>query len=166
MKRLLIIRSVSLQQLDSNIIEIKKKFPEYHISLLAHEHGAKLAEKYDDIDDIVVYPFNCSFSWHNQARFDDLEEFDDLVVPVGNISGAGFFNVMFFSLFIPTKRRWLCNLVSDIKPLSTFAIVMLGIRNFVFSVVSIAITCAISIVAIPFLTTFFVLERTRSYFER
>ena len=140
-----------MQQLDANIIEIKKQFPEYSISLLAHEHGAKLAETYDDIDSVVVYPYCGSFSWGHRPKFEKGVVFDDLIVPVGNITGAGFFNVLLLSIFIPAKKRWMCNLVSKITPLSTTYVLSLGLMNFVYSVLAIIVTGAFAVITLPIL---------------
>ncbi len=46
MKNILIIRSVSFQQLDLNLPAIKEKYSPCSISLLTHEHGVKLAEQF------------------------------------------------------------------------------------------------------------------------
>ncbi|MDG0794581.1 hypothetical protein OMP38_29885 [Cohnella ginsengisoli] len=57
MQEVLIVRSVGFQQLDNNLPKIKEKFPNSRLSILTHEHGVKLAEKYGDIDRIYSYPY-------------------------------------------------------------------------------------------------------------
>ena len=118
MKELLIIRSVSFQQLDLNLEKIMEQFPGYRISLLTHEHGVKLAEKYDKIEEIHVYDYKAGFGWSRKAGSLKGKRFAAVVIPVTNISGAGFSNVLLFSLTVKTERRYLCNVVSEIRELS------------------------------------------------
>lgn len=114
MKKMLIIRSVSFQQLDLNLPEIKKRFPDYEISLLTHAHGVALAEKYQDIAQVYVYPYTEGFS--AKKKVPDLEgkTFDVLVVPVTNLTGCGFLNVLAFGTKIKSREYYMCNVVSDI----------------------------------------------------
>ncbi|MDK2789028.1 MAG: hypothetical protein PWP07_2273 [Epulopiscium sp.] len=135
-KRLLIIRSISFQQLDTNLIEIKKHFEGYEIHLLTHEHGKKLAEKYKDIDKIWIYPYKSGFHFKNKCEDLNKQFFDAIIIPVTNLSGTGFVNVFLFSLTIPAKQRYICNLVSDIKSISQGGIGWLWFRSGVYSLLS------------------------------
>lgn len=140
MKKLLIIRSVSFQQLDINIIEIKNKLPNHEIYLLTHEHGVPFAKKYKDIDNIIIYPYKKSFKFGNKV--DELKDkmFDSIIIPVNNVTGLGFFNVLIYSLSIKGKKRYLCNVVSKIKEISTFNILSIGFKNLIFSFFSFGLT--------------------------
>ena len=140
MKRLLIIRSASFQQLDSNLQHIRKKFPRHEIHLLTHEHGKRLARKYKDVNRIWGYPHRGGFSFRKVP--DDLKkhEFDAVIIPVTNLSGAGFMNVFLFSLRIPAGQRHVCNLVSEITPISRREIVLSWMRNHLFRIP--AVICA------------------------
>ncbi|SHJ66837.1 glycosyltransferase family 9 protein [Paramaledivibacter caminithermalis] len=151
MKKLLIIRSISFQQLDMNIIEIKNKFPNHEIYLLTHEHGVSLAEKYKDIDRIIVYDYKESFKYRNKVESIRHEVFDAVIVPVNNISGLGFYNVLLYSLSIKAKKRYLCNLISDIKEISAFSILSLGLKNLIYSFFSFVLTLISTLFLILFL---------------
>lgn len=136
MKKLLIIRSVSFQQLDMNIVAIQHQFPDYRLNLLTHEHGVKLAEKYKMIDKVYVYPHKSGFQWGKRVLELQSEYFDAVIIPVTNISGNGFLNVLLYSLMLKTKRRYICNLISEIKGITSSKIILNGLENTVFSVLS------------------------------
>jgi len=144
MKNILIIRSVSFQQLDLNLPAIKEKYGECKISLLTHEHGVKLAEKYSDIEKIYVYPYKDGFNIVNAVNELSNINFDVVVVPVTNINGGGFFNVLKFSKSINAKERAICNVISDISSFTMGDIYLLEIRSFLMKVISILATAIIS----------------------
>lgn len=144
MKEILIIRSVSFQQLDLNLPAIKEKYGDCKISLLTHEHGVKLAEKYSDIERIYVYPYKSGFSIANKVKKLDDIEFDVVVVPVTNINGGGFFNVLKFSKSIKAKSRAMCNVVSDITHFTMKDIYWREVKSFLMKFVSIIGTIIIS----------------------
>ncbi|RXT04465.1 glycosyltransferase family 9 protein [Ammoniphilus sp. CFH 90114] len=151
MKELLIIRSVSLQQLDKNLPVIKELFPDHRINLLAHEHGVKLVEKYRDIDRVYVYPFKGSFSAKQPVNELKSKEFDAIIVPVGNLTGAGFHNVLEFSLTLNGKKRWMCNLVSELRELSPLQIQTRRWKNSLYAGLSTLLTSVISLFLLPVL---------------
>jgi len=115
MQDILIIRSASFQQLDKNLPEIIRRFPNCRVSLLTHEHGVEPAKKYKELDQIYVYPHKSSF--HPGRRVPELngKTFDLVIVLVANVSGAGFLNVLRFALTIRAGRYYICNLVSNIR---------------------------------------------------
>ncbi|HUC91995.1 MAG TPA: hypothetical protein VMS09_08200 [Paenibacillus sp.] len=129
MREVLIVRSVSFQQLDKNLPAIKSRFPDCRLSILTHEHGVKLAEKYADIHQVYAYPVKGGFSCFRQAKGLRGKSFDAVVIPVGNLTGLGFFNVLMFTLRISAPQRWVCNLVSDIRQIRTGTILRMGIKN-------------------------------------
>lgn len=149
MKELLIIRSVSFQQLDMSLKEIIRAYPGYRITLLTHEHGVKLAEKYREIDEIIVYPYQESFSYFRSGPICKEKNYDVLIVPVTNITGAGFSNVFQFSLTVTAKQRVLCNLVSQLKEVSYSAILFGGLKNAVFSCLAGIVAGLFAVIAIP-----------------
>lgn len=140
MKNILIIRSVSFQQLDLNLPAIKEKYSPCSISLLTHEHGVKLAEKYSDIDKIYTYPYKEGFNIRNTVSELENTEFDVVIVPVTNITGSGFFNVLKFSKSIKCKERVICNVVSEIKSFTMSNIYWMQIKNNLMSIVSVFAT--------------------------
>lgn len=144
MKNILIIRSVSFQQLDLNLSAIKVKYGECKISLLTHEHGVKLAEKYSDIEKIYVYPYKNGFNINDKVNELSNINFDVVVVPVTNINGGGFFNVLKFSKSLNAKERVICNVISDISLFTMANIYTLEIKSFVMKFISIIATVIIS----------------------
>lgn len=136
MKELLIIRSASFQQLDLNLPEIKKKFPNYKISILTHEHGVKLAEKYEDIEQIYIYDYKDGFSIKRKVKKFQNKVFDALIVPVTNVSGAGFSNVFLFSLSIKAKKKYQCNVISEIKEYTNKNIIIGECRRFICKIIA------------------------------
>ena len=77
---------------------IKQKFNNPSISILSHEHSIELLKKYEGINKCITYPYKESFDFSRKAKFDDVNKFDHTVVMVGNLSGCGFQNVLFFAL--------------------------------------------------------------------
>lgn len=136
MKELLIIRSASFQQLDLNLPEIRKRFPNYTISILTHEHGVKLAEKYEDIKKIYVYPYKDGFSIKRKMKKFFNKTFDAIIVPVTNISGTGFSNVFLFTLSIKAKRKYQCNVISEIKEYTNIEIIYKELIRLVYKIIA------------------------------
>lgn len=151
MKELLIIRSVSFQQLDMNLKEILSTYPEYKVTLLTHEHGVKLAEKYKEIDEIVVYPYKNSFSYFRPVHELEGRLMDVVIIPVTNMTGAGFSNVLWFSLTIKARQRVICNLVSQLKGVSGLDIVFLGVKNTLYSVLAGLLSGIVGLISLPYL---------------
>lgn len=136
MKELLIIRSASFQQLDLNLPEIKKRFPNYTISILTHEHGVKLAEKYEDIKQIYVYPYKDGFSIKRKVKKFNNKMFDVLIVPVTNVSGTGFSNVFLFSLSVKAKKKYQCNVISEIKEYTDMKIMIGELVRLIYKIIA------------------------------
>lgn len=153
MKEVLIIRSASFQQLDKNMEAIEKRYKGHKISMLTHEHGVKLAEKYKNIDKVYVYPYKDGFKYSQRVEELRDKEFETVIIPVTNISGAGFFNVLLFSLTVKAKKRVICNLVSDIWEISKPKIISTGIKNALISGLSrfISLICGVFVsILLPF----------------
>ena len=72
------------------------------------------------------------------------KKFDVVVVPVTNINGGGFFNVLKFSKSIITKERVICNVISDISSFTMGYIYLLEIKNFFMKFIAILSTVIIS----------------------
>lgn len=132
MKELLIIRSVSFQQLDMNLPAIRKAYPDCQVSLLTHEHGVKLAKKYKDIAQIYVYPYKGGFKKSNKVPDFADKEFEAVVVPVTNLSGVGFDNVLAYATTIKSREFVLCTVTSELKPITRSKIRTVRMRNFLF----------------------------------
>ncbi|MED4601249.1 hypothetical protein P9314_11085 [Paenibacillus validus] len=145
LKNALIIRSASFQQLDKNFPAIEEALPDHRFQMLTHEHGVKLAEKYKLLSKIYVYPYKQSFSfWRPVQEFKD-QKFDCVIVPVSNLTGAGFLNVLLFSLTINAKKRYICNLISDLRPVSMVSIIGMGARSLLISAISVLVTVLLAV---------------------
>lgn len=140
-----------MQQLDKNLPEIKRRFPDYEIHMLTHEHSVKLVEKYESIQKIYVYPYKESFSRKNKMIDLEQEDFDIVLVPVTNISGAGFLNVLSFSTTIRAKRRIICNLISDMWDVTTGQIQWMKINSFLMSTIAVCLTVLGTVIVWPIL---------------
>ena len=151
MKEILIIRSVSFQQLDKNLPIVKKRFPDHKISVLTHEHGAPLARKYKDVETVYIYPYRGGFQYKDRANEISGTIFDAVIIPVANITGAGFFNVLKFSLSIKTGRRMICNVTSEITEIKPAAIRLIGVKNGMFSALSMVLTSVLALPLVLFL---------------
>ncbi|WP_222622739.1 hypothetical protein [Paenibacillus sp. PAMC21692] len=144
-KKALIIRSASFQQLDRNLQDIQKALPDYSFHMLTHEHGVKLAEKYASIEHIYVYPHKNSFHILNRTPELRGKTFDMIIIPVTNISGAGFMNVFLFSLSIKASNRYQCNMLSEMKRKNSLSILAMLLLSTVFKLFSILFTTILTI---------------------
>jgi hypothetical protein len=145
MKEVLIIRSVSFQQLDLNLAAITERYRGCRISILTHEHGLLLAQKYQDIDQVYVYPFKEGFNFLRPVKELRGKVFDTVIIPVSNLSGAGFLNVLFFSLTIKCQSRTICNLVSELRPVTPGQIIRRSVTNKAWSLISLLLTLFLAI---------------------
>ncbi len=150
MKELLIIRSVSFQQLDLNLPDIIKQFPDYKISLLTHEHGVELAKKYSEISEIYVYEYTGSFDKKNKVKSLSNKHFDTVIIPVTNITGVGFLNVLKYGLSIKADRYCMCNVVSDITNLSKAKLNGMFLKGALCKAVSALAAAVIAVFFIPY----------------
>lgn len=116
-KKILIIRSVSFQQLDKNLDRIKETFPEPDtiFYLLTHSHGIERAGKYRLLSEIIDYQSRKDFSFFHLPKRLKKEKFHAVVVPVTNKSGAGFLNVFAMALRIKAEKIYRCTPGSDIR---------------------------------------------------
>lgn len=119
MKELLIVRSVSFQQIDLVLPAIRERFPDHRLVLLTHPHGVPIARKSPEFGEVLVYPHKGSFRvWRGAPELAG-RSFEAVVVPVTSAGGGGFFNVFAFSFRIPAERRWMCLPAGDLAPLTT-----------------------------------------------
>jgi|GEM_PF-305584 len=135
-KRVLIIRSVSFQQLDKNVVRVKEMFPGAEFYLLTHSHGVNRARKYEMLSDVFDYRSRKNFSFFFIPRRLKGERFDAVVVPVTNKTGAGFLNVFLLALRlkgIKPGKIYCCNLVSEVWHIPGRKIVFQAGRSFFFS---------------------------------
>ncbi|KJU82376.1 conserved hypothetical protein, membrane [Candidatus Magnetobacterium bavaricum] len=145
MKRVLIIRSTGFQHLDRILGRLKDSYSQSEICLLTHQHGKPLAEKYADINHVYVYPHTGAFS---PLRVPDelvREVFDVVIVPVGNITGSGFLNVLLLSFRIRADSRLICNISLDFRPLTRLALIISLLKGIVFTVIAGVITVVTSL---------------------
>ena len=156
-KRVLIIRSVSFQQLDRNVVRVIEMFPGSDFCLLTHSHGVNRARKYGMLSDVFDYRSRKNFSFFFIPRWLKGERFDAVVVPVTNKTGAGFLNVFLLALRLkglrPPGRIYCCNLVSDIWHIPGRKIVFQAGRSLFFSAAAL-VPVLVSLPIIPVLLLF------------
>jgi len=157
MREVLIIRSAGFQQLDKNLPEIVRRFPDSCISLLTHEHGVQPARRYREISHVHVYPHTAGF--HPRRRVPELagKPFDAVIVLVANLSGSGFLNVLRFALTIRAKRYYICNLVSEIREVRPAGIRAKHALNLCHAVLAGCLTA----IAVPFAAAYLLLQWKR-----
>lgn len=139
-EKVLIIRSVSFQQLDKNIMEIQKQFPNCEFELLTHSHGVKRSRRYPEISRIIDYESKKNFSGYHCPLELKKADYKAVVVPVTNIQGVGFLNVLFLATRIQAKKIYICNLVSEIWQLRLGKIYLKMILASIFSVLAMGST--------------------------
>jgi hypothetical protein len=154
MLNILIVRSAPIQQLDASLSKIKQKFNSSNLSILSHEHSIELLNKYGGIKKCITYPFKESFDISRKAKFDAGERFDHAVVMVGNLSGCGFQNVLFFALSLPVRKIWVCNLIGELNPISRAGIILKSFRNQIFKYAAFLLAAIFCLFTFPLLFIF------------
>ena len=162
MTNILIVRSAPIQQLDASLSKIKQKFDTPDISILSHEHAIELLNKYECLDKCITYPYKESFDISRKAKFDDGESFDHAIVLVGNLSGCGFQNVLFFALSLPVRKIWVCNLTGEITSISRAGIILKSFRNQLFKITAFFSTAILCVITFPMLFIFLSRESSSS----
>ncbi|MBF0464362.1 MAG: hypothetical protein HQK88_08200 [Nitrospirae bacterium] len=141
-RRVLIIRSSGFQHIDKVIVMVRQKFKSAEISILTHVHGKELAAKYGDVN-VLVYPYKGNFSVMRPFK---TVNYDAVVVPTGNVTGSGFLNVFMFALTIKAKERYICNIKTDFKSLTTWSVFRTAIKGGVISTASMFLAIPAAIV--------------------
>ena len=154
MTNILIVRSAPIQQLDASLSKIKVKFNNPIMSILSHEHSIELLNKYEGIKKCITYPFKESFDISRKAKFDAEERFHHAIIMVGNLSGCGFHNVLFFALSLPAQKIWVCNLIGELTPISRAGIILKSFRNQLFKFAAFLSTAIFCLFAFPLLFIF------------
>lgn len=147
----LIIRSVSFQQLDLNLPALRTVYHGQRLVLLTHAHGVKLAETYRDIAEVVVYPSDGPFTKAKVPEALKDRVFDSVVVPVTNSSGAGFFNVLELAFSFNTKEVRQCNVRSEINLVEPKDVKQRRMSHALFSLLAGMAGVLAGIVALPYL---------------
>jgi hypothetical protein len=181
-KNILIIRSVSFQQLDKNLNAVVKHFPgdEYCFHLLTHSHGVERAQTYEALSGIIDYNSRRNFSFFhvpdfqrterqktednhgenengknengkNENRINKNRRYEAVVVPVSNMTGVGFLNVIAMTLRIPAESVYICNMNSEMLRISKTRIFFKVIGASFFSLISGLLTVPLLILGLPVL---------------
>jgi hypothetical protein len=164
-KRLLIIRSASFQQLDSNLPEIRKNWPDHQIILLTHEHSVRLAEKYRDISEIWIYPHRDGFDYFKPCDGLIKEKIDTALVLVTNQTGAGFNNVQLFTLKLQAKHRVICNMHSEFREITESEIRQNWLLDRVLRAVAVIPTIIVGVLGFAFAIDVWLFLQLKKWWE-
>ncbi|MFD2116977.1 hypothetical protein ACFSTH_19350 [Paenibacillus yanchengensis] len=151
LKRALIIRSASFQQLDRNLPEIQQQMPGYVFDLLTHEHGVKLAEKYEGINKIIPYSYKQSFNRKLKVNGLPSKPYDAVIYVVTNMTGVGFWNVLQFAFTIPANHYIQCNMHTELKTMTKAQFYKGVFFKWMQRFISLITTGLCSILVIPYL---------------
>lgn len=157
-KKVLIIRSVSFQQLDQNLAALVKEFPSesYELHLLTHNHGIERAKSYEALSAVIDYERRGNFSAFfvpQTLKKKTLKKniYEAVVVPVTNRTGLGFLNVQWLAFRIPARKILICNMLSELRTVSRPGIVLHGVQSLLFSILAGLGTAVMGLIMIPYL---------------
>lgn len=156
MKKLLIIRSSSIQQLDQNIKEIEKKFKDHEIHILTHPHTIEHCKKYS-AKKIITYKSKKDFSIFHIPKELKHTKYDSLIYLVSNLSGKGYLNLILFSLLIRPKKIFKINIKSEIK-----RITKLSILN---TIIDSTLSFILTLITFPFIIIISIISMILSIFK-
>ncbi|MBF0471924.1 MAG: hypothetical protein HQL48_11210 [Gammaproteobacteria bacterium] len=151
-KRLLLVRSVSLQQLDLILPQLRQRFAGVEIAVITHAHSVPELTATEGVAEVVVYPYKRPFSpfwrWGERgsalaARL-SLHPSEGVVVPVTNHSGYGFLNVLLFALSIPAESRWMFTAGGELEPLAVGKLLLRGVKQLLLATVALLVTVALT----------------------
>jgi len=176
-KKILIIRSVSFQQLDKNMEAIDRMFPsskgewEYH--LLTHSHGIPRARSYKALAKCIDYDSSRNFTFFHipdcfKKERENLKnkkkhkiKYKGIFVPVTNNSGTGFLNVLMMCLRIPANDIYVCNLNSKIWRIPKKRIIFQAFKSFLLSIISLLLIFPLIFLFFAFLIRFLLRRRKK-----
>lgn len=125
---ILIIRSTSNQHLALVVRRLLEKHPLGNIDILTHSHSAKSIAEMKNIRDIFSYPPSPYFSPFLIPSLSP--KYHMVVVPVSNLTGSGYENVLLLALRIKKEKIFLCNLSGEFIPLPAKKIIARAFRYF------------------------------------
>lgn len=162
-EKVLIIRSVSFQQLDQNLAAIVKEFPSesFELHLLTHGHGMERAHTYQALSTIFDYERRGNFTFFYLPSALKKQTYDTVIVPVTNKTGLGFLNVLALAYRIRSKRIIICNMVSEFRQVSRPGILLRGIKALLFSLLAGLGTVLVGVVLSPYLLIRLMFARKR-----
>jgi hypothetical protein len=160
MEKILIVRSTSFQHMDGVMDAVGRMFPAAALTILTHAHGEAQARKYAlgrngehagnnnetraEVR-VAVYPHRGNFSLLRPPAGLGAEDFQAVVVPVGNDSGSGFTNVFLFTLRVRAGRCLMCNRLLKINEISSARVIAAAAAGLGYSVIAFAAAAAFGI---------------------
>jgi hypothetical protein len=137
-KKLLIIKAVSMQQLDGNLQKIEEMYPDCLIDVLTHQHSVDMVKCYPTVNEVIPYNYNRGFSIFRRVK--DIEEYDYVIITVGNYTAKGFKNVLLFATTIKASEYWICNVTSDLSRFSKVTCAYELLKNLAIYTLAIILT--------------------------
>ncbi len=157
-KKILIIRSINMQQLDNLMETLYTEYPEDEFYLLTHPHAKERCKKYKRLTYIYDYESRKKFNFFHIPKILKKQKFDILIIPVTNISGAGFLNVFMMSLRIKSKTRFIYNLKSEKQKIRAIDILYKFGKTSVFSIFASVSTLILS----PFVIIYLIISKIKN----
>ncbi len=159
MDKVLILRSVSLQQLDRNLPAIQAAFPGAEFHLLTHPHALGECRKYPGLAQVLPLPSAGPFSPWRLPPGLRREGYAAAVVPVANRSGAGFLNVFLAAWATGARSVYGCNLVSEMNRVSRPGLLLRWLRGWLLRAAALLPFLPLAVAALPVLAAGLLLGR-------
>lgn len=127
---ILIIRSTSNQHLALALRRLRREYPQGNMDVLTHAHCVESIGELDGVRDILPYPPSQYFTPFLLPVLK--KKYPVVVVPVSNLTGSGYENVLLLALRLKKEKILLCNLGGELIPLSTQTILARTFRFLLF----------------------------------
>ena len=114
---ILIIRSTSNQHLALVVRRLKEEYPQGNMDILTHAHSVESIGELDGVRDILSYPPSQYFTPFLLPVLK--KNYSLVVVPVSNLTGSGYENVLLLALRLKKEKILLCNPGGELIPLPT-----------------------------------------------
>jgi hypothetical protein len=143
-----------MQQLDSIMMQKKLLFDDRaYVKIFTHDnYMADLCENYGEKQQVIRYTHKGNFSpFKIMKDFRDYvsSRFDEIIIPITNKSGSGYFNVILFAKRqFPESKIWLLTPDYKLQKVNFNKVFMNNLIYWLFGIVGIIFY---KIVAIPFL---------------
>lgn len=147
-RKVLILRSVSLQQLDQNLPAVQAAFPGAEFHLLTHPHAVAECHKVPGLAQVIPLPSAAPFSPFRLPGGIRRQGYAATVVPVSNLSGAGFANVFLTALASGAQEIYRCDLVSEITRIEKPALLGRFLASFPLRLLALTLTAVLVVPAL------------------
>lgn len=133
----LLVRSTSLQHTALVLDKLKIRFQTIRLDILTHTHAVESLKSLTGVREIIKFPYKGSFGGSrlytgSLSKILINKKYDLVVVPVENISGIGYENVIAMAAGIRPLKIAVCNKAGEISVMSRLDVWWFLLKGYMF----------------------------------